>query len=617
MTSNQKKSKIIEFNIHNFFTMILRVGILSALFFGHSGLSVVNAQAVEKQNYEDLDLNGNRLDPLMPETDQVIIRYKASIIGNTPFDPASANQMQRISEAAGVSLIYLREMSGNATVYRLPGRMSSAALQVIIQRLQKLPEVEYAEPDIIMQHTRVPNDPRYSEQWHYFAPTTGTYGINAPPAWDITTGSANIVVAVVDTGITNHIEFVGRTVPGYDFIIDSLVANDGDARDSDPSDPGDWVLRNECYPGSKPADSSWHGTHTAGTIGAASNNTTGVAGINWNSKLLPVRVLGKCGGYMSDISDGMRWAAGLSVSGVPANPNPAKVINVSLGGSGSCGISLQTNIDAIIAAGTTIVASAGNDNADASGFTPANCNDVITVAATNRIGSKAYYSNFGSSVEISAPGGDSYGYILSTLNTGVQGPVDDTYVFYQGTSMAAPHVSGVASLLYSINPSLTPSQVLAILQDTATPFPTGSACSTTTCGSGIVNAGEAVTQLPTSVELVSFTATGTDTSVIMNWETATEITNLGFNLYRSETLSGERTQVNPELIASSAPGSLTGSAYEYSDSSVINGLTYYYWLEDQDTSGRKTLHGPVQAQAAADPLAPWPVIFLPAIFSNH
>ena len=165
-------------------------------------------------------------------------------------------------------------------------------------------------------------------------------------------------------------------------------ANDGDGRDSNPSDPGDWVAANECFAGSAASNSSWHGTHVAGTIGAASNNGVGVAGINWSSKILPVRVLGKCGGTISDIADGMRWSAGLPVPGVPANANPAKVLNLSLGGSGACDATYQNAINAIVAAGTTVVVSAGNSNANASGFRPANCNGVITVAATNRNGSQ-------------------------------------------------------------------------------------------------------------------------------------------------------------------------------------------------------------------------------------
>jgi serine protease len=271
-------------------------------------------------------------------TDHIILKYKST---STAFkSPAQAGQMDRLNAAAGTALSYLRSMSGDSIVLGLPERLPVDQVQKIVDQLMTLPEVEYAEPDFIRQHTLVPNDPQYSNQWHYFAPTAGNYGINAPAAWDITTGSASIVVAVIDTGITNHAEFAGRTVPGYDMIADELVANDGNGRDSDPSDPGDWITTAEnasgYFFGCTVTNSSWHGTHTAGTIGAASNNGVGVAGINWNSKILPVRVLGKCGGYDSDIIDAMRWAAGLAVSGVPANANPAKVENISLGGAGAC-----------------------------------------------------------------------------------------------------------------------------------------------------------------------------------------------------------------------------------------------------------------------------------------
>ena len=375
-------------------------------------------------------------------------------------------------------LKYVREMSGGSHILRLPTKMSSTALQVIIEKLNALPEVEYAETDFIMQHTYVPNDPYYSSQWGYFSPTPGNYGINAPAAWDITTGLSSVVVAVVDTGITGHAEFLGRIVSGYDFISDSLVANDGDGRDSNPSDPGDWITTAEnasgYFEGCEVSNSSWHGTHVAGTIAASSNNGYGVAGINWNSKILPVRVLGKCGGYDSDIIDGMRWAAGLSVSGVPVNSNPAKVINLSLGGKELCTPTLQTAINEIRAVGTTIVVAAGNNNDNASLYAPGNCSGVITVSATDRNGDRSWYSNYGSAVEISAPGGDTSNSptngILSTLNTGTQGPIADTYAYYQGTSMATPQVSGVVSLLYSMNPSFTPSQILSILQSNVTAF---------------------------------------------------------------------------------------------------------------------------------------------------
>ena len=257
-------------------------------------------------------------------------------------------------------------------------------------------------------------------------------------------------------------------------------------------------------PGVAPSNSSWHGTHVAGTIGAATNNASNIAGINWVSKILPVRVLGKCGGYTSDIMDAMTWAAGLSVPGVPSNPNPAKVINLSLGGGGACDpVFEQPIINNVIAAGTTVVIAAGNSNGDAANFSPGNCNGVITVAATQRAGARASYSNWGTTVEIAAPGGGDGNYILSTLNSGATVPAAYVLALYQGTSMATPHVAGIVSLMLSANPALTPAQVLSKVQSTARAFPTGTGRDCTAnpaavnatvkyCGAGIIDAQAAV-----------------------------------------------------------------------------------------------------------------------------
>ncbi len=393
-------------------------------------------------------------------------------------------------------------MTANTHVLSLPERRPLAEVAAIADRLAQLPEIEYAEPDRILRPLLAPNDPQYVNQWHYF----GTYGIDAPAAWDITTGSTDIVVAVIDTGILNHADLAGRTLPGYDFISDALVANDNDGRDANPSDPGDWITSAEnasgYFAGCGVSDSSWHGTHVAGTIGAASNNGLGVAGINWVSKILPVRVLGKCGGYTDDIVAGMRWAAGLSGTGAPTNLNPAKVLNLSLGGSGVCGVTQQAAIDEIVAAGTTVVVAAGNSGQDAANFNPASCNNVVAVAATNKTGLRSYYSNYGSVVDIAAPGGEQSSSndpdgVLSTLNAGLTSPGADAYIYYQGTSMASPHVAGIASLVLSLVPSATPAQVTQILQNTVKPFPGGTgACTTLICGAGIANAYNAVKDLP-------------------------------------------------------------------------------------------------------------------------
>jgi serine protease len=432
-------------------------------------------------------------------TDQIIIKYKSASIAFKA--PAQVNQMTRLNGKVGLALQYFRKMSGDASVLRLPARLPLAQVQAITAELMTLPEVEYAEPDQVILPALVPNDTQYSDQWDL----SGVNGINMPAAWDITTGSSRIVIADIDTGITNHADLSGRTVPGFDFISDPASANDGDGRDANPGDPGDWVTAQDliqigiCF-GQTIHNSTWHGTHTAGTLGAIGNNNLGVAGINWNSPILPVRVLGKCGGVTSDILDAVRWAAGLPVAGVPDNAHPAKVLNLSLGAHVStpvCSAAWQSAINDAYAAGTVIVAAAGNGNngaaEDASHFTPGNCDNLITVAATDINGNRATYSNFGALVEIAAPGGGHdplhpENDILSTFNTGATIPVIDAYAYDAGTSMAAPHVTGVVSLMLSVNPTLSPAVILQILQRTARPFPSGSTCISAGCGSGLLDA---------------------------------------------------------------------------------------------------------------------------------
>ncbi len=340
-----------------------------------------------------------------------------------------------------------------------------------------------------------PNDPYWTTpapgQWDLSEGTISTtYGIDLLGAWDTTLG-AGVVVAVIDTGITAHPEFAGQTVAGYDFIGDLTRANDGDGRDADPSDPGDW-----CDTGT----SSWHGTHVSGTIGALANNAIGIAGIAPSAKIQPVRYLGKCGGYASDRVDAIVWASGGTVSGVPANATPARVINISAGGAGPCDTTSQAAVDSAVSRGTVVVVAAGNNNADASGYRPANCNGVITVAATDRTGARASFSNYGSAVEISAPGVA----LWSTLNDGATVPGSPIYAQYSGTSMSTPHVAGVAALMLAANPALTPAQVDALMQQTAHPFGVGGC--PPGCGSGIIDAAEAVAaSLPLAATYVSLT----------------------------------------------------------------------------------------------------------------
>ncbi|MBA2283106.1 MAG: S8 family serine peptidase [Acidimicrobiia bacterium] len=380
-----------------------------------------------------------------------------------------------------------------AAVVSLSEALSGEEANAAMDELLTDPRVAAVEPDLTLQANFTPNDTRYAEQWDLFE-TTG--GIRLPAAIDgAAADGAGAVVAVIDTGLVSHPDLAGQTVAGYDFITSATTANDGGGRDSDPSDPGDWNTSGQCGLLSPARNSSWHGTHVAGTIAAATGNGAGVVGIAPNADVQPVRVLGRCGGSTADIADAVIWASGGAVSGAPVNQTPADVINLSLGGSGSCGISMQNAINGARSRGTVVVVAAGNSNANADNSTPANCAGVVTVAATTRQGARAPYSNYGTSVEIAAPGGDTASGtangILSTLNSGTQGPGTPTYAFYQGTSMATPHVAGVAALLRGERPNATVSEIETAMISTARAFP--GTCSQ--CGSGILDANAALVAL--------------------------------------------------------------------------------------------------------------------------
>jgi len=422
-------------------------------------------------------------------TDRIIVKYRNALdTAQTAAGSTRTGNTELSAQRFGVQMNRLRTTALGSQVLKIDRRLSLAeAAKLAADIAASDPNVEYAEPDRMMRKTFTPNDTRYNEQWHYFE---AAGGINAPAAWDKSTGSG-VVVGVVDTGYRPHADLAANILPGYDFISDTFVANDGNGRDSSALDPGDWINPGECGPGDPAAfeASSWHGTHVSGTIAALTNNSNGVAGIAFNARVVPARVLGKCGGFTSDIADAIIWVTGGTVSGVPANANPAKVVSISLGGSGACDTTTQSAINSARSRGASVVVAAGNSNANASNFSPANCSGVVTVAAVGRNGGKASYSNFGATVEIAAPGGSGgVNSVLSTLNAGTMGPGADSYALYNGTSMATPHVSGVVALMLSVKPTLTPDQVTSILQSTARAFP--ATCSQ--CGSGIVNARAAV-----------------------------------------------------------------------------------------------------------------------------
>ncbi|GAB3458979.1 S8 family peptidase [Massilia terrae] len=432
--------------------------------------------------------------PFVAQTDRLIIKYKDSEPNGkgaahaAPISQARKALIDRAGQQFGQTMKLLHTIGTGAHVMQLDHKMSLDEAQAMAADLMAGdPSVEYAEPDRIMTAQFTPNDPQYSNQWDYY---DATGGLRLPAAWDKSTG-AGINVAVIDTGYRPHADLSGQILPGYDFISSATIANDGNGRDSDASDPGDWAPAGSCGTGVPSSDqpSSWHGTHVAGTIAALTNNGVGVAGVAYGAKIVPARVLGRCGGYTSDIADAMIWASGGTISGVPDNANRARVLNLSLGGSGACDSTTQNAINSARSRGSVVVVAAGNSNVNASNASPANCQGVIVVAATNRAGGKASYSNYGAIVTVAAPGGDSTGGILSTLNAGTTTPAGDTYAYYMGTSMATPHVAGVVALMLSKNPSLTPDDVAARLKATARPFP--AACSG--CGAGIVDASAAVT----------------------------------------------------------------------------------------------------------------------------
>ena len=492
-----------------------------------------------------------------PTTDRMIVKYRS---GTTPF--LTRHALAAASVAAnrqGVQMNHLRTTTNGAHVFQLSQAMTHAQVEILAANFRAGDaNIEYAEPDRLMQPLFVPNDPLFGQQWDLFDPTAG---VRAPAAWDRSTG-AGVRVAVIDTGVRPHADLVGNLLPGYNFISDSFVSGGppGSGRSNDASDLGDAVTANYCGTGSQASNSSWHGTHVSGIVAATAGNAVGVTGVAFNAKVVPLRVLGRCGGYSSDIADAIVWGAGIPVLGVPVNPNPAKVLNMSLGGDGFCGTTLQTAISAARAKGAVVVVAAGNYNADASTTFPANCSGVIAVAATGKSGGKASYSNFGSNVTLAAPGGDSGAGILSTLNAGATTPGADSYAFYMGTSMATPVVSGVVALMFAVNSSLTPDQVTTMLKASARPFP--APC--VKCGAGIVDANAAVALAAAAAVTVAPPTAVTGNNLNHSLETAQTIATvpaLVSEVISSASMSdffqvpvGERGKVNVTLTAGATSG---------------------------------------------------------------
>jgi serine protease len=433
--------------------------------------------------------------------------------------------LQALAVRANLTFKQSREITNGLHLLQVQSA-TGESLAATLARLRADPSVETAEEDQRRYPHAVPNDPLFTGQW--YEQNAQPAGVDAVTAWDTTTGGSNIVIADLDTGVRfDHPDLLavsasGRLLPGYDFITDPAIANDGDGRDPDPSDPGDWVTAADAqtteFSGCDVENSSWHGTRTAGILGALSNNSTGITGMTWKPLILPVRVLGKCGGVDSDILDAMRWAAGLQVTGVPNNPNPAQIINMSLGGTGACTSAEQTVINEVVAAGVLVVVSAGNEGGPVD--SPANCVGVAGIAGLRNDGTKVGFSSLGPEVALSSPAGNcvnSTGACLfsidTTVNNGTTTPTTNGYTDQLnpnlGTSFSAPIVSGIGALMATVNANLTPAQLIARLKEGAKIFPVSSDttvpschvpasatdlqtaecnCTTQTCGAGMANA---------------------------------------------------------------------------------------------------------------------------------
>ncbi|MEP4145606.1 MAG: S8 family serine peptidase [Halioglobus sp.] len=408
----------------------------------------------------------------------------------------NSKAMSRLSALATEDLTYKRGAAMGAHVVGLGKNISIDEANTIAKKIAADSElVEYAVPNYPIELMAVrPSDEYFDAyQWHFKGYPDN--GMNLSEGWNYTTGSEDVVVAVVDSGIRyDHPDFdPTRLLPGYDMITDLYAGNDGDGRDSDATDPGDWIDDGTYIL----QPSGWHGTHVAGTIAAASNNGIGVTGVDWKAKLLPVRALSNRGGTLLDVTDGIVWAAGLPIEGAPINHNPADVINLSLGAPGVCDAHWRAVLNQVDQLGVVVVVAAGNDSSNSAGYAPANCPNVITVGAHNRSGKLSSFSNYGSNLDVLAPGGDhptpddscDGQQIISLGVQGIAYAEAPILSCKNGTSMAAPHVAGLASLMLSINPDLEPGEVKSLIKSGARDFPWDDTnCPSKGCGVGLADA---------------------------------------------------------------------------------------------------------------------------------
>jgi serine protease len=421
----------------------------------------------------------------------IVVRYRDDATQTRHARVVATQRLQARAASLGITLASVRQTSLNGEVLRFDDAPDAAQLQATLQALRADPAVLHAEPDVRLFPTALPDDPLYAtHQWHFNDPVGG---INAPAAWTKSTG-AGVVVAVLDTGIVPHADLDANVLAGYDFISDMTTSRrSAPGRAPGALDQGDWNVAGECSGSVR--NSSWHGTHVAGTVAQVTHNGIGGAGVAFDARVLPVRVLGKCGGDLSDVADAIVWAAGGSVPDVPANPTPAEVINLSLGGFGQCSDHpmMQAAIDTAVGLGATVVIAAGNAGMDADGFVPASCQNAVVVGATRQSGAIATYSNFGGSIDLAAPGGQGDKLVWQAWHNSKTTPTgSDAYAGMVGTSMAAPHVAGVVALMQSaVSMPLAPDVVERLLLQSTRVFPIKPP-SWTPLGVGIVDANAAI-----------------------------------------------------------------------------------------------------------------------------
>lgn len=493
---------------------------------------------IDRRAFENTDYTG------------LIVHFKS---GETEDKKAQKLQSRfdRFKSRTGRNVSFERNLAGKGKLLKIEKGTSKSEVLELAESIAEDVDVEWVEPNAHFYPNT--NDTYYNLQYHLLNTSTG---IDAVSAWSSATGNG-ITVAVVDSGTSAHSDTAANEVPGYDFVSDSTRARDGNGRDSNPTDEGDYCTN-------PPANSTWHGTQVAGVIGAITNNNQGVASVAYDVDLMHVRVIASCAGNgissqsyatLADIEAAIIWASGGFVSGVPTNSNPADVINLSLGTQFACSPSMQFAIDTATANGSVVVAAAGNDNLDASTHTPANCNNVIAVAASDSSGNKASFSNF-NNVDITAPGVG----ILTTSNFGAQSAGSESYAGPNGTSFSSPQAAAVAALMLEANPSLSVSDVKTGIMSSAATLP--GTCSGG-CGAGLLDAAAAVTWAQNQPSQTTCSDTGFETKVFSQTSSATNhIHDMVVSVPSDYVVigGGVRGNFNPgNFIVSSYPNSsLTG-----------------------------------------------------------